>query len=92
LIAFTLYGPLMPEGCIDDHDEIVCEGDSFEARGESVAHIQLAVLVPCLWVLLLVAYGVAAHFWGHPEIYHPRPMESRSSDVLDSPMSSSAEH
>ncbi|KAG0615445.1 hypothetical protein M758_5G041500 [Ceratodon purpureus] len=92
LIAFTLYGPLMPEGCSDVNDEIICEGDSFEARGESLAHIQLAVLVPCLWILLLVAYGAAAHFWGHPEIYHPRPdlTESRS-DVLDSPESSSAE-
>ena len=93
LIAFTLYGPLMPEGCIDDHDEIICEGDSFEARGESLAQIQLAALVPCVWVLVLVAYGVAAYFWGHPEIYRPRPDSTDSrADLLDSPMSASAEH
>lgn len=90
--AFTLYGPLMPEGCTDDRDEIVCFADSFEARGEASAHIQLAVLVPSLWVGVLVAYGVAAHFWGHPDIFHP-PRSSDSRSALDSPISSSpADH
>jgi len=90
-IAFTLYGPLMPEGCTDAHDEIVCLADSFEARGEASAHIQLAILVPCVWVLVLVAYGVAASFWGHPELFHPPRSEltESQSDILDS---SPAEH
>ncbi|XP_024377077.1 uncharacterized protein [Physcomitrium patens] len=92
MIAFTLYGPLMPDGCSDVRDEIVCIGDSFEVRGEAVAHIQLAALVPCLWVLILVAYGLAAHFWGHPDVFHPPSSEITDfrSGPLDSPMS--AEH
>jgi len=89
MIAFTLYGPLMPFRCTDDHDEIVCDAEPYEARGQSLAHIQLSILIPCLWVFVLVVYGVAAALWGHSDLYHPPGSELNDfkSDTVDSPMS-----
>ena len=89
MIAFTLYGPLMPFRCTDDHDEIVCDAEPYEARGQALAHIQLSILIPCLWVFVLVVYGVAAALWGHSDLYHPPGSELNDfkSDTVDSPMS-----
>lgn len=89
MIAFTLYGPLMPFRCTDDHDEIVCDAEPFVARGQALAHIQLSILIPCLWVFVLVVYGVVAALWGHSDLYLPpgSDLNDFKSDIVDSPMS-----
>ncbi|KAH8942467.1 hypothetical protein BDL97_14G100900 [Sphagnum fallax] len=69
--AYTLYGPLMPTGCMANSDTIVCETDTAEKRGQVFANVQLSVLVVCLWILVLFTFAIAAHFYGHTELFYP---------------------
>lgn len=89
LVAFTLYGSLMPQGCWDNKDHIMCKSETFEARGQALAHVQLSILVPCVWFLLLGVFGVSAAIWGHPDLYHPpsSDLNDAKSESQDSPLS-----
>jgi hypothetical protein len=52
-------------------DTIVCETDTAEKRGQVFANVQLSVLVVCLWILVLFTFAIAAHFYGHTELFYP---------------------
>ncbi|XP_026384459.1 transmembrane protein 45B-like [Papaver somniferum] len=43
--AFTLYGPMMPEGCSLKDDSIVCKSLNNQVRGEMLANFQLSILM-----------------------------------------------
>lgn len=64
-IAFTLYGPWMPAGCHEQPDGPSCESPDFEMRGQSLADVQLSLIVSCLLVVVIVFYGLAAKLCGH---------------------------
>ncbi|MCO5546745.1 hypothetical protein L7F22_000181 [Adiantum nelumboides] len=66
-IAFTLYGPWMPAGCHVQPDGPSCESPDFEMRGQSLADVQLSLIVSCLLVVVAAFYGIAVKIWGHPQ-------------------------
>lgn len=81
--AYTLYGPLMPTGCMDRGDTIVCESETAEKRGQVFAIVQLSVLVVCLWVLVLGTFAIVAHFYGPPDLFYPVPEPNEISNESD---------
>ncbi|CAM6028384.1 unnamed protein product [Sphagnum balticum] len=81
--AYTLYGPLMPTGCMDRGGTIVCESDTAEKRGQVFAIVQLSVLVVCLWVLVLGTFAIVAHFYGPPDLFYPDPEPNEISNESD---------
>lgn len=66
-IAFTLYGPWMPAGCHEQPDGPSCESPDFEMRGQSLADVQLSLIVSCLVVVVAAFYGIAVKICGHPQ-------------------------
>lgn len=54
--AFTLYGPMMPDGCLLERDHIVCHSKESEVRGELLANFQLFSLVLGVLVATIGAY------------------------------------
>ncbi|KAL6578681.1 hypothetical protein OROMI_008897 [Orobanche minor] len=54
--AFTLYGPMMPEGCRLKGNEIACRSAGHEVYGELLANFQLFVQVFCVFVGVSGAY------------------------------------
>ncbi|KAH7282453.1 hypothetical protein KP509_35G031300 [Ceratopteris richardii] len=64
-IAFTLYGPWMPAGCHELPDGPSCDSPDFEMRGQSLADVQLSLLVSILVVIVVFFYGLAARICGH---------------------------
>ena len=64
-IAFTLYGPWMPSGCHKEPEGPSCESPDFEMRGQSLADVQLNLLVSSLLIVVVAFYGVAAKLCGH---------------------------
>ncbi|MCO5566283.1 hypothetical protein L7F22_019959 [Adiantum nelumboides] len=66
-IAFTLYGPWMPAGCHWQPEGPSCESPDFEMRGQSLADVQLSLIVSCLLVVVAAFYGIAVKIWGHPQ-------------------------
>jgi hypothetical protein len=67
-IAFTLYGPWIPAGCLTDPEGPVCKSGESEMRGQSLANVQLNLLVSCVVVGVAAFYGVVAKLCGH---HHP---------------------
>lgn len=58
--AFTLYGPMMPEGCGLNGNMISCHSRDSEIRGEFFANFQLFSLVLGVLVGVVAAYVFAA--------------------------------
>lgn len=54
--AFTLYGPMMPDGChLNDHT-ILCRSIDSEVRGQVFANLQLFAMVFALFLLIGASY------------------------------------
>ncbi|RZC91474.1 hypothetical protein C5167_027535 [Papaver somniferum] len=66
--AFTLYGPMMPEGCLLKGDNIVCKSLNNQVRGELLANFQLFSLVFGVFVGVVGFYGFAASRYGHSDL------------------------
>ncbi|XP_059440713.1 uncharacterized protein LOC132173279 [Corylus avellana] len=66
--AFTLYGPMMPDGCHIKESVISCHSEDSEVRGELLANFQLFSLVLGVLVAVVGSYGFAASRYGHSEI------------------------
>ncbi|KAI3877613.1 hypothetical protein MKX03_033976 [Papaver bracteatum] len=66
--AFTLYGPMMPEGCLLKGDNIVCKSPNNQVRGELLANFQLFSLVFGAFAGVLGLYGFAASRYGHSDL------------------------
>ncbi|KAL5550835.1 hypothetical protein UlMin_001011 [Ulmus minor] len=66
--AFTLYGPMMPEGCRLKQNMVVCNSPDSEVRGELLANFQLFMMVFGVLVSVVGAYGFAASKFGHSDI------------------------
>ncbi|CAL1385440.1 unnamed protein product [Linum trigynum] len=58
--AFSLYGPMMPDGCQLTGDQIACGSAASRVRGELLANFQLFSLVLGVLVAVVVSYGYAA--------------------------------
>ncbi|KAK4435537.1 hypothetical protein Salat_0717200 [Sesamum alatum] len=73
--AFTLYGPMMPDGCtIQDKEQIKCSSPEQEVHGELLANFQLFALV--FGVLTSVA---AVYIYAEPRFSRPDLVNSRAS-------------
>ncbi|XP_044978295.1 transmembrane protein 45A [Hordeum vulgare subsp. vulgare] len=67
--AFTLYGPMLPEGCRRDAGaEIECHGHAAGERAEQLADFQLFTCVFLVFAYALGCYAVAAAKYGHPDL------------------------
>lgn len=64
--AFTLYGPMMPQGCNLKESEISCGSVDSQVRGELLANVQLFGLVFGLLGAVLGAYVLAVSRFGRP--------------------------
>ncbi|XP_043696226.1 transmembrane protein 45B [Telopea speciosissima] len=65
--AFTLYGPMMPDGCFLKVDQIMCRSTDSEVRGELLANFQLFSLAFGVLVAVVGSYSFAASRYGHSE-------------------------
>lgn len=68
--AFTLYGPMMPNGCLLKGDQIMCRSKESEIRGELLANFQLFSLVLGVLVATVGAYLFAHSFKTHSDHRH----------------------
>lgn len=68
--AFTLYGPMMPDGCHLKGDQITCRSIDSQVRGELLANFQLFSLVLGVLAAAVVSYGFAASRYGHSDLRH----------------------
>lgn len=71
--AFSLYGPMMPDGCNLKEDDIVCRSGDALVRGELLANVQLFSMVLGVLVVVVVWYGYAAKQFrtrGGPQATH----------------------
>ncbi|WVZ87982.1 hypothetical protein U9M48_034551 [Paspalum notatum var. saurae] len=67
--AFSLYGPMLPDGCGQDADGSVdCHSRAAEERAEQLANLQLFGVVFLAFVYVLGCYAVAAAKYGHPDL------------------------
>lgn len=66
--AFTLYGPMMPDGCQLKSDTVSCHSADSEVRGELLANFQIFSIVLGVLVAVVVAYGFVASRFGHSEV------------------------
>ncbi|KAL2550965.1 Aminotransferase-like [Forsythia ovata] len=66
--AFTLYGPMMPDGCLLKGDEITCDSTEQEIYGELLANFQLFGLVLGVLVAVVGAYIYAEPKFGHSNL------------------------
>lgn len=62
--AFTLYGPMMPDGCMLKGNEIKCHSNGQEIHGELLANVQLFGLVLGVLVAAAGAYIYAEPKYG----------------------------
>ncbi|KAM7270406.1 hypothetical protein ACFE04_029620 [Oxalis oulophora] len=58
--AFTLYGPMMPEGCRLKENDITCHSPDGQVRGELIANFQLFSLVFGVIVAVVGSYCYVA--------------------------------
>ncbi|XP_021768319.1 transmembrane protein 45A-like [Chenopodium quinoa] len=63
--AFTLYGPMMPDGCVLKGDDIVCHSTVSLIRGEMLANFQLFSMVIGVFGVISVLYSFASSTYGH---------------------------
>ena len=67
--AFSLYGPMLPDGCGQDADDSVdCHSRAAEERAEQLANLQLFGAVFLAFLYVLGCYAVAAARHGHPDL------------------------
>lgn len=66
--AFTLYGPMMPDGCQLKDNSVICHSPETEVRGEVLANFQLFTAVFFVLVALVTSYGYAASKYGLSEL------------------------
>ncbi|GMN40773.1 hypothetical protein TIFTF001_010004 [Ficus carica] len=65
--AFTLYGPMMPDGCRLKENMVVCHSPDSEVRGELLANFQLFSMVLGVFTAVVGAYAFAASRVGHSD-------------------------
>ncbi|KAL1532251.1 transmembrane protein 45B-like [Salvia divinorum] len=63
--AFTLYGSMMPDGCMLNIDKISCRSLEHEAHGELLANLQLFIQV-----FGVLASASGAYIYAHPRFSH----------------------
>lgn len=63
--AFTLYGPMMPNGCQLEGDDIICHSAESQTRGELLANFQLFSMVAGVFVVISVFYSYAPSRFGN---------------------------
>ncbi|BFG30832.1 hypothetical protein CerSpe_171060 [Prunus speciosa] len=66
--AFTLYGPMMPDGCLLKDDMISCHPVDNEVRGELLANFQFFVMVLGVLIAVVGGYGFVASRFGHSDL------------------------
>ncbi|KAF9625003.1 hypothetical protein IFM89_016999 [Coptis chinensis] len=66
--AFTLYGPMMPDGCHLKEDMISCQSNDSEVRGELFANLQLFALVFGVFFTVGGSYIFASSRYGHSDL------------------------
>nr|XP_027082140.1 transmembrane protein 45A-like [Coffea arabica] len=66
--AFTLYGPMMPNGCWLKADQIACRSKESEIRGELLANFQLFSQVLGVLVATIGAYCFAHSVNSHTDL------------------------
>ncbi|CAN6202333.1 unnamed protein product [Urochloa humidicola] len=73
--ALTLYGPMLPAGCVRDVADaaggevrVDCRSRAAEERAEQLANLQLFGLVFLAFAYVLACYAVAAARHGHPDL------------------------
>lgn len=65
--AFTLYGPMMPDGCRLKENMVSCHSTDSEVRGEFLANFQLFALVFGVLAGVAGSYIFAASRYGNSE-------------------------
>ncbi|CAA2961183.1 transmembrane 45A [Olea europaea subsp. europaea] len=70
--AFTLYGPMMPDGCSLKGNEITCHSAEQEIHGELLANVQLFGLVLGVLVAVTGAYTYAEPKYGRLNLNNPQ--------------------
>ncbi|KAL5724658.1 hypothetical protein ACHQM5_007886 [Ranunculus cassubicifolius] len=65
--AMTLYGPMMPDGCLLNDHTIICRSADSEVRGQVFANLQLFGMVFAIFLALGVSYIFAASKYGHSQ-------------------------
>ncbi|KAK6158505.1 hypothetical protein DH2020_005819 [Rehmannia glutinosa] len=73
--AFTLYGPMMPDGCLLKGNEIACRSTENEVHGELLATFQLFVQVLCV-----LGAAAGAYVYAEPKFGRSAFMNSRVPD------------
>ncbi|KAH7576444.1 hypothetical protein JRO89_XS01G0065500 [Xanthoceras sorbifolium] len=66
--AFTLYGPMMPDGCRIKENAISCRSKDSEVRGELLANFQLFAMVFGVFVGVVGSYILAASRYGNSDL------------------------
>ncbi|EEF42460.1 transmembrane protein 45B [Ricinus communis] len=66
--AFSLYGPMVPDGCQLKNDQVTCRSMASQVRGELLANFQLFALVLGVLVGVVVSYGFAASKYGRSDL------------------------
>ncbi|KAJ7943928.1 Transmembrane protein 45B [Quillaja saponaria] len=73
--AFVLYGPMMPEGCRLNDNNISCHAIESEVRGELLANVQLFIEVFGVLVAVVVSYGFAASRYENSDLKSMQTMQ-----------------
>lgn len=66
--AFSLYGPMIPDGCQLKNDQIICRSAASQVRGELLANFQLFALVLGVFVAVAILYDFLESKYGHSDI------------------------
>ncbi|KAJ4829431.1 hypothetical protein Tsubulata_006626 [Turnera subulata] len=66
--AFTLYGPMMPDGCLLKEDNISCRTMDSQVRGELLANFQLFSLVLGVLGAVAVSYTFVDSKYRHSDL------------------------
>lgn len=66
--AFVLYGPMMPSGCKLRDNNVSCNSNDSEVRGELLANFQLFVSVLMVLVGTVASYGFVVSRYGNSEV------------------------
>ncbi|KAK2995052.1 hypothetical protein RJ640_024510 [Escallonia rubra] len=75
--AFTLYGPMMPDGCRLKESMVTCHSQDKEVRGQLLANFQLFSLVFGVLVAVAGSYIFAAKRFGHSGVMSLHTAEDR---------------
>lgn len=66
--AFTLYGPMMPDGCKLKDGMVSCHSSDNEVRGELLANFQFFSIVLGVLVAVVGGYYFVASRFGHSDL------------------------